>query len=105
LSVAEFNRIQDLPGDSFYARAHYTSKPGGGGGGTGVGGGGGGGSARKGGSGGGGVEDGNELMFSKGDVLYVDNTMLGGVMGAWRAWTVDGEGNKIKCGAIVRKSR
>lgn len=35
--------------------------------------------------------------------MFVDNTMFNGVPGLWRAWLVDQEGQKIKCGVIPSK--
>jgi hypothetical protein len=43
------------------------------------------------------------LAFRKDDILFVDNTMFNGVPGLWRAWLVDQEGQKVKCGVIPSK--
>ncbi|KAL9708562.1 hypothetical protein quinque_012080 [Culex quinquefasciatus] len=37
------------------------------------------------------------------EVLYVDNTMFGGVPGRWRAWKLDEYGHKLQCGIIPNK--
>ncbi|CAG2104840.1 unnamed protein product [Medioppia subpectinata] len=43
------------------------------------------------------------LAFRKEEILFVDNTMFNGVPGLWRAWLVDQEGQKVKCGVIPSK--
>lgn len=46
----------------------------------------------------------SEFSFTKGQILYVDNTLFNGIPGHyWRAWKVDHFGNKIKCGFIPSK--
>ncbi len=50
-------------------------------------------------------EQDGELSFKKDDILYVDNTMVSGKRGTWRAWRVDDEGNKLRAGTIPSKSR
>ncbi|XP_022665423.1 disks large homolog 5-like isoform X5 [Varroa destructor] len=40
------------------------------------------------------------LPIKKDDVFFVDNTMYKGVNGLWRAWLVDQEGRKSRCGFI-----
>ena len=40
-----------------------------------------------------------------GYVLFIDNTMLHGLMGLWRAWKLDEDGKKIQCGTVPSKSR
>ena len=50
-------------------------------------------------------EQDGELSFKKDDILYVDNTMCNGKRGTWRAWLVDDEGSKLRCGTIPSKSR
>lgn len=41
-----------------------------------------------------------ELRFAKDDVLYVDTTIFRGVFGQWRAWKLDKNGHRLKCGII-----
>ncbi|OQR78368.1 disks large5-like, partial [Tropilaelaps mercedesae] len=40
------------------------------------------------------------LAIKKDDVFFIDNTMYKGVNGLWRAWLVDQEGRKSRCGFI-----
>jgi len=42
----------------------------------------------------------NHLSFRRHDILYVDNTMFNGVPGQWRAWLIDEQGKRTKCGLI-----
>lgn len=77
--VAQYNperfaEIQEQPGDSFYVRALFDRAS----------------------------IDGS-LAFHKDDILYVDNTMYKGVPGQWRAWVLDQDGQKLKCGFIPSK--
>lgn len=69
-----FSEIQELSGDSFYVRAQFDRAS----------------------------IDGS-LSFRKEDILYVDNTMYKGVPGQWRAWVLDQDGQKLKCGFIPSK--
>ncbi|KAM7304070.1 disks large homolog 5 [Ixodes scapularis] len=69
-----FAEIQEQPGDSFYVRAQFDRAS----------------------------IDGS-LAFRKEDILYVDNTMYKGVPGQWRAWILDQDGQKLKCGFIPSK--
>ena len=73
----EYNKILDQPGDSLYMRAMFDRDQ----------------------------EQDGELSFKKTDILYVDNTMFNGKRGTWRAWLVDDEGSKLRCGTIPSKSR
>ncbi len=50
-------------------------------------------------------EQDGELSFRKDDILFVDNTMYQGKRGTWRAWLVDDEGSKLRCGTIPSKAR
>ncbi|KAL1478702.1 hypothetical protein MTO96_016028 [Rhipicephalus appendiculatus] len=77
--VAQYNperfaEIQEQPGDSFYVKALFDRAS----------------------------IDGS-LAFHKDDILYVDNTMYKGVPGQWRAWILDQDGQKLKCGFIPSK--
>ncbi|KAH7984729.1 hypothetical protein HPB52_023687 [Rhipicephalus sanguineus] len=69
-----FAEIQEQPGDSFYVKALFDRAS----------------------------IDGS-LAFHKDDILYVDNTMYKGVPGQWRAWILDQDGQKLKCGFIPSK--
>ena len=51
------------------------------------------------------VEAEGELRFHKDDILLIDNTRYNNMLGVWRAWLVDEEGNKLRCGTIPRKTR
>ena len=77
-------QIKDSSGDGFYIRALFdrlvspdatpttgSNDRGGGGGGGGA---------------GGGDETVEALSFKKDDVLFVDNTLHGGLLGTWHAW-------------------
>ena len=44
-----------------------------------------------------------QLLFSKDDILWVDNTIYNGVPGNWSAWILDRDGNKVKWGLIPSK--
>ena len=44
-----------------------------------------------------------QLLFSKDDLLWVDNTIYNGLPGNWSAWILDKDGNKIKWGLIPSK--
>ena len=74
---SEYQKILDQPGDSLYMRAMFDRDQ----------------------------EQDGELSFKKDDILYVDNTMFNGKRGTWRAWLVDDEGSKLRCGTIPSKSR
>ena len=76
-SIIEYNKILEQPGDSLYMRAMFDRDQ----------------------------EQDGELSFKKDDILYVDNTMYNGKRGTWRAWLVDDEGSKLRCGTIPSKSR
>ena len=45
------------------------------------------------------------LLLLQNDVLFVDNTMHGGVPGVWRAWLLDEHGNKLQCGTVPSANR
>lgn len=51
------------------------------------------------------VEAEGELRFHKDDILLIDNTRYNNMLGVWRAWLVDEEGNKLRCGTIPSKTR
>ena len=36
-----------------------------------------------------------DLMFHKGDILFIDNTLYNGEMGQWKAWLLDDSGDKL----------
>lgn len=71
----EFNRVQGLPGDSFYIRALYDRL----------------------------AEVEPELSFKKDDILYVDDTLPQGMFGSWMAWQLDENAQKIQRGQIPSK--
>ena len=74
-------QVKDAPGDSYYIRAMFDraaaecQAPG----------------------------QGQQLAFSSGDILWVDNTIYSGVPGNWSAWLLDKDGNKVKWGLIPSK--
>ena len=74
-------QVKDAPGDSYYIRAMFDraaaecQAPG----------------------------QGQQLPFSSGDILWVDNTIYSGVPGNWSAWLLDKDGNKVKWGLIPSK--
>ena len=73
---AEFNQIKDKPGDALYIRVGFDRN----------------------------CDQGDsELSFTKDEVLFVDNTMFGGIPGKWRAWKLDEYGHKRQCGIIPNK--
>ncbi|XP_062549352.1 disks large homolog 5 isoform X2 [Armigeres subalbatus] len=75
-NVQKFNQIKDKPGDALYIRVGFDRN----------------------------CDLGeSELPFNKDEVLYVDNTMFGGVPGRWRAWKLDEYGHKLQCGIIPNK--
>ena len=52
------------------------------------------------------AENEGELSFKKNDILYVDDTVYQGqVGGLWRAWLVDNQGNKLRCGTVWSKAK
>lgn len=69
--------IQEKPGDSFYIKALFERH----------------------------AENDGELSFKRDDVLYIENTVCNGVIGTWKSWLVDDEGNKLQCGTIPSKVR
>uniref|UniRef100_A0A182YH00 Uncharacterized protein n=1 Tax=Anopheles stephensi TaxID=30069 RepID=A0A182YH00_ANOST len=72
----EFNQIKDKPGDALYIRVGFDRN----------------------------CDQGDsELSFTKDEVLFVDNTMFGGIPGKWRAWKLDEYGHKKQCGIIPNK--
>ncbi|XP_077863635.1 disks large homolog 5-like, partial [Saccoglossus kowalevskii] len=44
-----------------------------------------------------------ELSIRKDNILFVDDTMFKGILGVWRAWTVDSVGHKRECGQLPSK--
>ena len=74
---AEYSKAQELSGDGFYIRMCYDRE----------------------------VEAEGELRFHKDDILLIDNTRYNNMLGLWRAWLVDEEGNKLRCGTIPSKAR
>ncbi|XP_058826246.1 disks large homolog 5 [Topomyia yanbarensis] len=75
-NIQKFNQIKDKPGDALYIRVGFDRN----------------------------CDLGDsELSFNKDEVLYVDNTMFGGVPGRWRAWKLDEYGHKLQCGIIPNK--
>ncbi|XP_055614561.1 disks large homolog 5, partial [Uranotaenia lowii] len=75
-NIQKFNLIKDKPGDALYIRVGFDRN----------------------------CDLGDsELSFNKEEVLYVDNTMFGGVPGRWRAWKLDEYGHKLQCGIIPNK--
>lgn len=75
-NIQKFNQIKDKPGDALYIRVGFDRN----------------------------CDLGeSELPFNKDEVLYVDNTMFGGVPGRWRAWKLDEYGHKLQCGIIPNK--
>ncbi|XP_035670102.1 LOW QUALITY PROTEIN: disks large homolog 5-like [Branchiostoma floridae] len=75
-NLAKFKKIKDLPGDAFYIRVLFDRL----------------------------AENDGELTMRKDDILFVENTMPQGMMGLWKAWAIDEEGNKIECGLIPSKT-
>ncbi|XP_058454289.1 disks large homolog 5 isoform X2 [Malaya genurostris] len=75
-NIQKFNQIKDKPGDALYIRVGFDRN----------------------------CDLGDsELSFNKDEVLYVDNTMFGGIPGRWRAWKLDEYGHKLQCGIIPNK--
>ncbi|XP_053661951.1 disks large homolog 5 [Anopheles marshallii] len=75
-NIQKFNQIKDKPGDALYIRVGFDRN----------------------------CDQGDsELSFTKDEVLFVDNTMFGGVPGKWRAWKLDEYGHKRQCGIIPNK--
>ncbi|XP_055546241.1 disks large homolog 5 [Wyeomyia smithii] len=75
-NIQKFNQIKDKPGDALYIRVGFDRN----------------------------CDLGDsELSFNKDEVLYVDNTMFGGIPGRWRAWKLDECGHKLQCGIIPNK--
>lgn len=74
---AGYNQFKDKPGDSFYIRALFDRT--------------------------GDLGDKHQMQFRKDDILFVDNTMLNGVPGNWRAWLIDQDGYHQQCGIIPSK--
>ena len=75
-----YREIKDSPGDSYFIRAmfdrtDYDKEP----------------------------TNALQLVFSKDDILWVDNTIYNGVPGNWSAWILDKDGNKVKWGLIPSK--
>ncbi|XP_022255283.1 disks large homolog 5-like isoform X3 [Limulus polyphemus] len=75
-NTGKYMEVQDKPGDSFYIRVLF-DRP---------------------------SIDGS-LLLHKDDILFVDNTMYNSTCGLWRAWVLDQDGQKIKCGFIPSKSK
>ncbi|XP_066304594.1 disks large homolog 5-like isoform X2 [Branchiostoma lanceolatum] len=75
-NLAKFKKIKNLPGDAFYIRVLFDRL----------------------------AENDGELTMRKDDILFVENTMPQGMMGLWKAWAIDEEGNKIECGLIPSKT-
>lgn len=76
--MERYREIAEQPGDSFYVRAQFDKM----------------------------AFDSHEQMelgFRRDDILHIDNTMFNGVPGLWRAWLVDNEGRKVRCGVIPSK--
>lgn len=73
--IEEFNRIKGLPGDGFYIRALYDRQ----------------------------AEVEPDLSFKKDDILYVDDTLPQGNFGAWMAWQLDENAQKLERGQIPSK--
>jgi discs large protein 5 len=46
-----------------------------------------------------------DLVFRRGDILFVDNTLYNGEMGLWRAWLLDQQTDKVECGIIPNRYR
>lgn len=76
LTVVEYNKIRDKPGDLVYVRAHF-DRP---------------------------AENEGELSFYKDNILMVENTLCG-VPGCWFGWLIDDDCKKIKSGTIPSKER
>ncbi|XP_053675686.1 disks large homolog 5 [Anopheles nili] len=75
-NIQKFNQIKDKPGDALYIRVGFDRN----------------------------CDQGDsELSFTKDEVLFVDNTMFGGIPGKWRAWKLDEYGHKRQCGIIPNK--
>uniref|UniRef100_A0A182QL01 Discs large MAGUK scaffold protein 5 n=1 Tax=Anopheles farauti TaxID=69004 RepID=A0A182QL01_9DIPT len=75
-NIQKFNQIKDKPGDALYIRVGFDRN----------------------------CDQGDsELSFAKDEVLFVDNTMFGGIPGKWRAWKLDEYGHKRQCGIIPNK--
>ena len=70
-----YNQIKDKPGDSFYIRALFDRT--------------------------GDLGDRSQLQFLKDDILYVDNTMLNGVPGNWRAYVIDQQNGQTQQWGII----
>ncbi|XP_069467100.1 disks large homolog 5 isoform X3 [Ambystoma mexicanum] len=73
--MEEFNKIKGLPGDGFYIRALYDRQ----------------------------AEVDQDLSFKKDDILYVDDTLPQGNFGAWMAWQLDENAQKLERGQIPSK--
>ncbi|OQV17131.1 Disks large-like protein 5 [Hypsibius exemplaris] len=44
-----------------------------------------------------------DLVFQRGDILFVDNTLYNGEMGQWRAWRLDENADKVECGIVPNR--
>ena len=76
-SSSEYNQIQDQAGDSLYLRALVDRE----------------------------ATSEEELSFRKDAILYIDDTLYNGMLGVWRAWLLDDEGKKVRCGTMPSKAR
>ena len=74
---SEYNKILNVPGDSFYIRANFDRL----------------------------ADVETELSFQKEDILLVENTLYQGNIGLWFAWLVDYEAKKVREGTIPSRIR
>ncbi len=75
--LERYRSVAEQPGDGFYVRAEFDWQD----------------------------SDPKSLSFSRQDILYIDNTMLNGVPGQWRAWLVDDRGKRVRSGAIPSEAQ
>ncbi len=74
---SEYDKIQNVPCDSFYIRANFDRAS----------------------------EGEEELAFHHNDVLYVENSVYNKQLGTWFAWLVNDQGTKLKGGIIPSRIR
>ncbi|XP_012942925.1 disks large homolog 5 [Aplysia californica] len=77
LNFAKYNKIQQLPCDSFYIRANFERAS----------------------------ETEEELDFHRDDVMFVENSLYKNQLGTWFAWLVNEQGVKLKGGVIPSRIR
>lgn len=77
ICASVFLRTESQSGDGFYVRTLYNRQ----------------------------ATSNNELSFKRGDILFIENTVLNGRIGTWWAYLVNENGDKLKCGTIPSKSK